>query len=55
MTTCGHVKTSEYGSVTLTCNLEKDHEGDHGIRRSPHEPPYVRWPNAGVELLGGLR
>jgi len=42
--TCGEVRTSDCGALTLVCNLEAAHEGDHGIRESAELPPYVTWP-----------
>lgn len=46
MTICGETKTSAFGSVTLVCNLDSGHELPHGVRESPNQPPYVRWPVA---------
>jgi hypothetical protein len=47
--TCGAKKVSEYGSVTLVCNLEAGHDpAFHGVTVNPAAPPYVRW-GPGVE------
>lgn len=41
---CGAVKVSDYGSLTLTCNLDADHDPIvHGVRGDPGLPPFLRW------------
>lgn len=45
--TCG-ASMPVCGAKPLTCNLDPDHDGAHGVRFGEHVPAFVTWPREAV-------